>query len=307
MNTIPFDAIVLGNHEFDDGIDGVTPFMKQLKAPVVLCNMNDTLEPTIQGLYSKSVVIERNGKKIGIIGVILKSVNEISNTGKLSFFDESESVNREAERLVRDEGVFTNVVLSHSGYGIEKLIAQKATSKIGLVIGAHSHTFLYTGANHPGPDKPAGPYPTIERNKDGQIVLLTQASAYTKYLGNITVFYDENGYVKDWSGSPVFMENAIVEDPTYFTELQPYKEIVGQMGDTVIGSSLVRLERDDCRMGECMLGNFVTDAMVYAYVERAPTGSWTKAAIAITNAGGLRRTIEKGNITYAELITAQPF
>jgi 5'-nucleotidase len=66
---------VLGNHEFDDGIKGAVPFIKSLKAPVIVSNINDTLEPDIQNIYQKSVVIERNGKKIGIIGVIVKTAN----------------------------------------------------------------------------------------------------------------------------------------------------------------------------------------------------------------------------------------
>ncbi|KAL3266931.1 hypothetical protein HHI36_011081 [Cryptolaemus montrouzieri] len=307
LNTIPFDAIVLGNHEFDDGIDGVTPFMKMLNAPIILSNVNDTLEPRFQGLYRKSVVVERNGRKIGLIGVIIKSCNEISNTEDLIFLDESESVNREAERLVREEGVFTNIVVSHSGYGVEKLIAQYATNKIGLIVGGHSHSFLYTGDNPPGPDTPAGPYPTVIKSDEGRTVLVTQASAYTKYLGNITVFYDEEGYVKGWSGAPIFMENKIVQDPVYLADLKPYSEEVNIRGDSIIGSSLVRLERDDCRMGECLLGNFVTDAMVYEYIEKSPTKYWTKAAISLMNTGSLRTTIEKGNISYNDLITAQPF
>lgn len=63
----------------------------------------------------------------------------------MKFLDESASVNEEADRLVAEEGVFTIIVLSHSGYDIDQAIARNATSKIGLVVGAHSHTFLYTG------------------------------------------------------------------------------------------------------------------------------------------------------------------
>lgn len=59
----------LGNHEFDDEIKGVVPFIQSLKAPTVVSNIDDSLEPTFQHIYTKSVVIERNGKKIGIIGV----------------------------------------------------------------------------------------------------------------------------------------------------------------------------------------------------------------------------------------------
>jgi 5'-nucleotidase len=59
--------------------------------------------------------------------------------------NESDAVNAEAERLVKEEGVFTNIVLSHCGYDVEKEIAKRATSRISLVVGGHSHSFLYTG------------------------------------------------------------------------------------------------------------------------------------------------------------------
>lgn len=58
-------------------------------------------------------------------------------------------MNAEADRLVQEEGVFTVIVLSHSGYDVEQAIAKNATSRIGLVVGAHSHTFLWTGGHYP--------------------------------------------------------------------------------------------------------------------------------------------------------------
>lgn len=61
---------MLGNHEFDDGIAGAVPFITSMQTPIVCSNINDDEEPEIQGTYNKSVVIERDGKKIGIIGVI---------------------------------------------------------------------------------------------------------------------------------------------------------------------------------------------------------------------------------------------
>lgn len=68
---------------------------------------------------------------------------QLSNTGKLRFLDESNSVNREAERIKDD--VDTIIVLSHCGYEADKIIAKYAAEKISVVVGAHSHTFLYTG------------------------------------------------------------------------------------------------------------------------------------------------------------------
>lgn len=69
----------------------------------------------------------------------------MSKVGNLTFQPESSTINEEAERLVREEGVFTNIVLSHCGYEIDKQIASNASAKISLIVGGHSHSFLYTG------------------------------------------------------------------------------------------------------------------------------------------------------------------
>jgi 5'-nucleotidase len=152
----------LGNHEFEDKIEGLAPFLQHIKAPVVVSNIDASKEPTIEKLFNKSVVIERNGVKIGVIGVVLSTMGvrsftpvckeslgvqfqEIADIGNLVLLNESDAVNAEAERLVKEEGVFTNIVLSHCGYDVEKEIAKRAPSRISLVVGGHSHSFLYTG------------------------------------------------------------------------------------------------------------------------------------------------------------------
>ncbi|CAH1112590.1 unnamed protein product [Psylliodes chrysocephalus] len=307
MNKLPIDATVLGNHEFDDGIKGVVPFIKALKSPVVTSNIDDSLEPSIQGLYKKSTVIERDGKKIGIIGVITSECAQIANTGKLSFFQESVSVNAEAERLVREEGVYTIIVLSHSGYDVDKIIAQNASERISLIVGGHSHTFLYTGDNPPGPDPVEGPYPTIVQSKNGHRVLVAQAAEHSKYVGNLNVFLGEKGEVVGFAGAPIFLDTSFPQDESINAALQPWKEIIDREGARVLGSTLVKLDRTNCFTQECTLGNFVTDAFVYQYTKTAPEGSWTEAAIALMNAGGLRTNIEVGNITFMDMVTAQPF
>lgn len=68
----------MGNHEFDNGIEGVVPYLKELDAPMLTANIDDSLEPTIQGLYKPSIVIERGGRQIGIIGIIIATTN-VSN------------------------------------------------------------------------------------------------------------------------------------------------------------------------------------------------------------------------------------
>ncbi|VEN61871.1 unnamed protein product [Callosobruchus maculatus] len=294
MNKLPFDAQVLGNHEFDDGIDGVVPYIKALKHPVIVSNIDDSLEPKMQGIYSKSTVIERNGKKIGIVGVIVEDCDEISNTGKLRFLPESASVNAEAERLVEEEGVFTVIVLSHSGYDHDRLMAKNASDKISLIVGGHSHTFLYTGDNPPGPETPKGPYPTIVQKPNGHNVLVTQASAFSKYLGNVTVYLDKNGEIADFVGAPIFLSPELPQDEKINKDLEPWKRMIDAQGSKIIGSTLVTLDKSACYHAECTLGNFMADAMVFAYTKKSNEYSWTQGAIAMTNSGGGRTTIEVG-------------
>ena len=60
----------MGNHEFDDGIKGLVPFLENATFPVLAANIDDTLEPTIQDKYQKSIIVMKGGRKIGIIGYL---------------------------------------------------------------------------------------------------------------------------------------------------------------------------------------------------------------------------------------------
>ncbi|KYM99521.1 5'-nucleotidase [Cyphomyrmex costatus] len=209
MNMLPHDAMTIGNHEFDNKIEGVVPFLKNVNAPVVVTNIDDSEEPTIQGLYKNSTIIERNGTKIGVIGVIISTTNLLSNTEKLKFLDEVETVNDEAKRL-KEKGVNIIIVLSHCGLNIDRIMAAKC-SLIDVIVGGHSHTFLYSGPP-PFIDTPVDEYPVVvTQNETNRTVLIVQAAAYTKYLGNLTVWFDDQGEVVDWDGNPLLLDQSIEE------------------------------------------------------------------------------------------------
>ncbi|RZC32901.1 5 nucleotid C domain containing protein, partial [Asbolus verrucosus] len=159
----------------------------------------------------------------------------------------------------------------------------------------------------PGTDTPLGPYPTVVRNKEGKTVLIVQASSYSKYLGNITILYDNVGNIMNWSGAPVFLDTKLPQDEAINQELVPWKEEVDHQGNKIIGSTLVRLEQNSCSTTECLIGNFITDAMVFEYTKSPEPGSWTDGSIAVINAIGLRSGIDIGNITYNDIAMAQPF
>lgn len=67
-------------------------------------------------------------------------------------------------------------------------------------------TKYFFSDNPPGPDEVGGPYPTVVSSQYGHKVLIVQASSYCRYLGNITVYLNDNGEVTDWSGAPIFLD-----------------------------------------------------------------------------------------------------
>lgn len=132
----------------------------------------------------------------------------MANTGKLTFRNESDAILEEAEKL-KAEGANIIIVLSHCGYDVDKLIAEHAGSEIDVIVGAHSHTFLYSGDTPPGPDRPGGDYPTQVVHSSGHRVLIVQAGAYAKYVGNITVYFDDDGNVANFEGAPIYMDSSV--------------------------------------------------------------------------------------------------
>ncbi|KAL6438701.1 hypothetical protein ACFW04_004599 [Cataglyphis niger] len=305
MNMLPHDVMTIGNHEFDNKIEGLVPFLKNVKAPVVVTNIDDTKEPTIQNLYRNSTIIDRNGTKIGVIGVILSTTNLIADTGKLKFLDEVETVNEEAQRL-KEKGVGIIIVLSHCGLDVDRIMAARCPL-IDVIVGGHSHTFLYTGPP-PFIDTPVDEYPVVvTQNETNRTVLIVQAAAFTKYLGNLTVWFDDQGEVVDWDGNPLLLDQSIEENSEILEALKPWKKEIDAEASRKIGSTKVLLSHS-CYTKECNMGNLITDAMVDAFVDKAEYKThWTYAAVACMNPGGIRTSIEESEITYGDLMMVQPF
>uniref|UniRef100_A0A0A1WD31 apyrase n=1 Tax=Zeugodacus cucurbitae TaxID=28588 RepID=A0A0A1WD31_ZEUCU len=308
LNMLPADAMTLGNHEFDHGIEGVVPFLETINSPMLVANMDARDEPDMQGKYKNSIIIERSNRKIGVIGIILETTYDLANTGNLIFTNESAVIREEAKKL-KAQGANIIIAITHCGYDVDKLIAQHAGDEVDVIVGAHSHTFLYTGDNLPGPDKPRGPYPTEVVHENGHRVLIVQAAAYAKYVGNITVFFDDDGNVVDYSGAPIYMGSDVPEDPEIAAALKPVKEEMDKVGAVVQGETKVELRKSTCSYDECNLGNFFCDAMIHAFVGLTPYSEkpWTNVSIGIVNTGALRVPLYRGNITYAHIVTMSPF
>ncbi|CAK1594067.1 unnamed protein product [Parnassius mnemosyne] len=305
MNMLPHDAHAFGNHEFDNGIEGVVPYLKNLNSKVVAANIIDTLEPSIQGLYYPSIVVERDGRKIGIIGVIISTTNELASTGRLEFTDEVEAVKNEAEKLHRD-GIDIIIVLSHCGLDIDREIALRGGPHIDIIVGGHSHTLLYNG--DPPENSvfiPQGPYPVVVQ-QESRSVLIVQAAAHTQYLGEIKLFFDDNGNLLDWEGHPHFIGNKIEQAPDVLAKINKYLPEVSEMATREIGSSMVYMS-SRCACSECNLGSFICDAFMDAVVNKAEGDNWNYAHFCVINQGGIRVDMEPGVLTLENVLLSTPF
>ncbi|XP_050679295.1 apyrase isoform X2 [Leptidea sinapis] len=305
MNMIHHDAHVLGNHEFDHGLEGVVPYLEHLEHEVVTANIIDDEEPTIQGLYKPSIVVNKNGRNIGIIGVIIATTDELASTGKLRFTDEIETVKAEAEKL-NEQGVDIIVVLSHCGIDIDREIALHGGPHIDIVVGGHSHTLLYNG------DPPEnstygvhGPYPIVVEKESGP-VLIVQAAAHTEYLGEIKLFFNETGHLQHWIGNPHYVGHDIEQAPDVIEKINVYLPDIEALAKQKIGESKVFLS-SSCRCGECNLGSLMCDAFLNSVMHNAEGDNWHHAHFCVVNSGGVRSSIEPGDITYEGMLLAMPF
>jgi len=293
-----FDAMTLGNHEFDDGVKGLVPFLQNQTVPFVVSNINTSQTPDLDNLYQPSVVLEVGGRKVGVVGYLTPETLEVSNPGALIINDELEPVAKEVARL-EAEGVDIIIGLGHSGYQRDMELAEKIPG-LDVVVGGHTHSFLYSASPNPSNNIIEGPYPTIVNKSNGRQAAVVQAFAYTKYLGKIRLTFDDSGHLTSWSGDPVLLDKNVVEDAKVAEELRSWRTELDKIGKDLVGFTNVVLF--NTREGESNIGNLVTDAMVWAYRE-----SQEDVRLSLVNSGGIRASFDKGNITMEDLLMSFPF
>lgn len=308
LNALKPDVASLGNHEFDEGIEGLVPFLKEVKFPIVAANIDVSNEPSLESV-KKSVVLNVNGTKVGIVGYLTQETSSISNSGRLNISDEISALKAETERLDR-EGIKVIIALGHSGFTKDCQIA-KEVPLVDVVIGGHSNTFLWNGPRV-SLEEPLGPYPIVVEQSSGKKVPVVQAYAFTLYLGRLNLTFDENGDLKEFGGQPEFIGADVHQDEDLLELLDKYRPEVMAINREVIGKSKVYLD-GFCRLSECNFGNLITDAMVYysAYHNGNDNKRWTNASVAIYNSGNIRNSINitytNGTVTKGELMAALPF
>lgn len=296
MNELGFDAAATGNHEFDDGPEEFAKFIDTANFPIIGGNFNVAAEPLLKGKISGVLVLDVAGEKVGIVGALAEDTPEISSSGPNVGFESVTAYVRGAVEGLEAEGVNKIILLSHVGYTIDQQIAA-AVPGIDVIVGGHSHTLLSSTD-----EKAAGPYPTLVANPDGIDVPIVQAGQYGKYLGDIKVTWDDNGVVTAATGAPMLLDASVTPDADYVARIAELGKPIEELKATVIGTAIEAIEgsREVCRAMECTMGNLVADAMLDRVADQGVT-------IAIQNGGGLRASIDAGEITMGEVLTVLPF
>ncbi|TIS88832.1 MAG: bifunctional metallophosphatase/5'-nucleotidase, partial [Mesorhizobium sp.] len=296
LNDMKFDAMALGNHEFDDGETALAPFLDMIKFPVLGANVKANAQSKLGDRVKPSIVVEVGGQKIGIIGAVTNDTPELASPGpNITIEDDVKSITAEVDKL-KGEGVNKIIAVTHIGYNRERDVIAKIPG-IDVVVGGHSHTLLSNSD-----PKAAGPYPTMVDNPGGYKVPVVQAASYSKYLGEFKVVFDDNGVVKSASGDPIHLDKSITPDPAVLARIKelgaPIEALknkeVAETTDVIDGS------RENCRAKECAMGNLVSDAILDRVKGQG-------VEIVISNGGGLRASIDKGTVTMGEVLTVLPF
>jgi len=338
MNAIGFDAMCIGNHEFDDGDEWLAGFIDQLDAPVISSNIEVAPGNVLEGKFAPYIIKEVGGQQIGIIGVTIAGKTQESSqpSDEITFNDEIGSVQAAVDELTA-AGIGKIIVLSHYGYNNVQTLATQV-SDIDVIIDGDSHTLL--GDFSPYDLADSGDYPTMATNADGDDVCIVQAWEYSKVLGELDVTF-AGDVLASCSGTPHLLlgdtfvredaeENEYTvagdelaaiqqaidaddqltitdEDPTVAAIIATYAEDVDALGETVIGEAgedllLSRVPGHDYYGVNLPLGSDITPVVAKAFYAMDPN-----ADIAIQNGGGVRTSVTSGDITYDTAYTLLPF
>ena len=186
MSKLKYDAATIGNHDFDNGIDGLNAQLPHAEFEFVTSNYD--FKNTILDTHTKPYkVFKKDGVKIGVfgIGIELNGLVAPALYKETKYLDPIE-MSQEMTRILKiEEHCDLIICLSHLGYYyknnpdlISDLNLAKSTKDIDLIIGGHTHTFL--------------PKPTVVKNKNNENMLVNQVGCYGINLGRIDFYFDAN-------------------------------------------------------------------------------------------------------------------
>lgn len=287
---VGFDAMAVGNHEFDDGDEGLRKLTDNVSFPIVSGNIDVSGSNILAGQVDDHIILEVGGEKIGIVSALAADTVETSSpSDAVVFSDEIEALSADVAAL-EAEGVTKVIALTHVGATKDMAIAENV-SGLDAVVGGHSHT-LFSNT-----EEGAMAYPTMVGG-----VPVVQAYAYSKYVGHLTLEFDDAGNVVSATGDTILLDASVAEDEAVVARVAELAGPIEEMKTRVVADAAAVIDgnRDVCRAMECSMGNLVADAMLDRVKDQG-------IQIAIQNSGGVRASIDEGEVTMGEVLTVLPF
>ncbi len=297
MNILGVETRILGNHEFDNGIDSLASVLKYSDAEMLSANYDLSKTP-LEGRFKPYTIKEYNGKRIGIIGLNLDPNGIISpdNFKGLEYLPIVATANLTAEKLKKDEKVDAVIALTHIGYNPAGLVGDSvlATNSrdIDIIIGGHSHDTI-------DPTTENGARRSRLKNLEGKDVLVVQTGKSGRNVGKIEINLDSLGL----GASPSYELIPVTErydnyaDTKLADYLSKYSAGVDSLMTMWIGTTAHELPASSPE-----LLNYFTDFIYDSGSEIAP-----KVDLAIANKGGLRSGIPAGKFSKGQIINMLPF
>lgn len=296
MASIGYDAMAIGNHEFDDGPEGLAAFLDKVSFPVISGNIDVSRSNLLAGRVPKHAVLDVNGTRVGIVSVVATDTVDTSSPGPdVIFQDEIDSLKAHVAEM-EAAGVSKIIALTHVGFPADQRLAA-AVPGLDAVIGGHSHTFL--SASDP---KRAGAYPTWVSREDGSAVPVVTAYAYGKYLGHLELTFADDGTLLHAQGDTLLLDASVAQDPAVEARVKELAGPIEELKARVVAESTADIDgdRNSCRQVECTMGNLVAEAMLDRVKDQGVT-------IAVQNGGGLRASISAGQVTMGAVLAVLPF
>jgi 2',3'-cyclic-nucleotide 2'-phosphodiesterase (5'-nucleotidase family) len=326
-NRARYDALALGNHEFDFGPDVLADYIRGVRrVPFLSANLDVSAEPQLaalerRGRVAPSTVVGRGDGRVGIIGATTPLLASISSPRNVVVDPEvAAAIQAQVERL-EGKGVDKIVLISHLQSLQEDLALVPQLDGVDIVVAGGGDELL---ANPDDPllpgDQAVGPYPTLAADVDGtQVPVVTTSGSY-RYIGRLVADFDRHGNllgVDDARSGPVRVSGPNLPDaarPDPVTQqrvVEPVTAYLAALAQNVIAQTEVPLDglRTSVRTTETNEGNLVADALLSEATRLAPGFGAPTPDVALQNGGGMRddEVVPPGPITELKTFDILPF